>query len=674
MTEPLGDEPLAGQASADGHDRDEPYWHQAASAVIAARVADSAFEAATRSWDVNEHVRALAPQAGLDTEGPLGRELLQAVSYRLQLDHGGKAGCTMRSSTDTEQYAWPPRISEVEPDVVALWRDIASQVEHPAAIARFHDLLLERRDGARREHAATAARAYLTAARSRPQADLDAAAFLVRAWTLARGVGLWDLLTDVQSELHAQAGNAMSSGGSAPGVVLPMMAALAVPATARQPLASVPDTAAVDLLLETAFTTFKAGYLASQVAAMMRARTSDPAVIEQINQREVSAHRAEAAASGGLARQSHLAHAIEIAKARGLTDTVREVTAELQAIPVKELGLKRHSTSVRVPADQVERFLNGFTASLEWRDGMRFFLNTDCPTGELAQLRQQAQDLARVAPLVSVIPAGLLGSDGLPRWTAQSPEDQEAGRMATCARVRAELQGQFLAQGLHRLAENCGTPDEASLAAFLSWNGQADNVLATSLARAFLHFWRGDYEACVHVAVPKIEAAARALLRELDEGIYKLQVGQTPGQYPMLYSLLKELEKLAMDESWIYFLRWLLLAPPGMNIRNDIAHGFTSNISPIYAALILRAAALLTTITGPQPSPAAGAADDEPADLVPLHGRDRDDVLGLLSRPVPTPVPVPWRDGPVGRIVGVTATALRATASMLQLVARRLEP
>ena len=47
----------------------------------------------------------------------------------------------------------------------------------------------------------------------------------------------------------------------------------------------------------------------------------------------------------------------------------------------------------------------------------------------------------------------------------------------------------------------------------------------------------------------------------------------------------------AATESWTYFLRWLLLAPPGMNIRNDLAHGFIGDISPIDAALILRAAA-----------------------------------------------------------------------------------
>jgi hypothetical protein len=189
-------------------------------------------------------MRALGAQEGLDPDGPLGRELFQVASYRLRLDHGSKAGCALRSSTDTGDYAWPPRIGEVEPDVVALWRDIAGLVEHPTAIARFHDLLFERRDGRRDEHAAAAVQAYLAAARSRSRADLDIAAFLVRAWDLARSVGLWGLLADVQSELRIRAENAMASGGAAlPGVVLPMIAALAAPAARRQPPASVPDPA-----------------------------------------------------------------------------------------------------------------------------------------------------------------------------------------------------------------------------------------------------------------------------------------------------------------------------------------------------------------------------------------------------------------------------------------------
>lgn len=140
--------------------------------------------------------------------------------------------------------------------------------------------------------------------------------------------------------------------------------------------------------------------------------------------------------------------------------------------------------------------------------------------------------------------------------------------------------GGLLADGLQRIADRCGTPADSELAAFLSGNGQTDQALACSLAQGSRHFWSGDYQACVHVVVPKIEAAARALLRELDEGIYRVQMAKDPGQYPGLYVLLQELEQQALDESWAYFLRWLLLGPPGTNVRNDVAHGFVADISP----------------------------------------------------------------------------------------------
>jgi len=325
----------------------------------------------------------------------------------------------------------------------------------------------------------------------------------------------------------------------------------------------------------------------------------------------------------------------------------------------------------------VERFLDGFTASPDWRDGINYFLQTECPLGDLARLRQEERDIAKVTVFSSLLPRTILGKDGLPRWTASSDEDRQAERLATCARIYVENQGRVLAEGLQRMERRYGTPAEVNLAAHLSRNGQFDQALARSLASGFRHYWAGDYEASVHVVVPKIEAAARALLRELDEGIYRLQVAKDPGQYPGLYVLLQELERVALDESWTYFLRWLLLGPLGMNIRNEVAHGFVADIDPVYAALVLRAAALLITVVAPQPESTVSAAsreNDHEADLAELPRRDRDDILQTLSAPVRDPVPMPWRGGIVGRLAGLTASTLRTTAGSLNLLARRLDP
>lgn len=227
------------------------------------------------------------------------------------------------------------------------------------------------------------------------------------------------------------------------------------------------------------------------------------------------------------------------------------------------------------------------------------------------------------------------------------------------------------------MPDRYGIPGESQVAAFLSHDGRSDESLALSLARSFRHYWQDDYEACVHVVTPKIEAAARALLRELDEGIYRVQVAKEPGQYPGLYVLLQELEKLGLDESWAYFLRWLLLGPFGINIRNEIAHGFVTHTGPVYAALILRAAALLITLAGPQPPAAVletGKENDQAADLIERPRRDRDDLLRLLATPIGAPVPLPLRDGIGGRLTAFTASSLRTAASTLNLLARRLDP
>lgn len=667
-------------AGQEGGDPGEPYVHDHARVALGADLVDAAYREAGRWWDVANHLRAEALKADIDPGTPLVRELILAVSYRLRLGHRGEAACDLVPATDTEHFAWPPRVAEVSSPLVDLWRDVAGLLGHPAACARFNDLLFVRRDGVGRDRALAAVAAYLAGAQLVQTTDLDVTAFLVRAWDLARRVSGWELLRQVYTELVTRVDAEMSETSPKAGCVLPMIAALSARPTRaqlKQAPESIPDPATVNRLLETAFVMFKPDYLSGQIASLMRARTSDQAEIDAINRREVTAILTEAAAATGMTRQFRLQQAIKVARSHGLHDLARQATAELQKIPVKDLGLRRQVASIRIPRDTVESFLDAFTVSPEWRDGLRFFLNTSCPTGDLQELQQEAQDIAKVAAFASAVARTILGADGLPRWTTASDEDRQAERVASIARIRAENQGRVLAEGLGRMTDRYGIPAEPDLAMFLSSNGQADQPLTLSLARAFRHYWSGDYEACVHITIPKIEAAARAMLRELDEGIYRLQVAQSQGQYPGLYALLQELENLALDESWAYFLRWLLLGPPGMNIRNDIAHGFVTDISPVYAALVLRAAALLITITAPQPPSAVRWATDQDHDLVDLAElpeRDRDDILALLAAPIGCPAASPVRDGLVGRVTGITASALRGSAAVLQFIARRLEP
>ncbi|GAB3848813.1 hypothetical protein GCM10027610_070970 [Dactylosporangium cerinum] len=140
--------------------------------------------------------------------------------------------------------------------------------------------------------------------------------------------------------------------------------------------------------------------------------------------------------------------------------------------------------------------------------------------------------------------------------------------------VRAEHQdlgmnGRLLARALFQINERFGIPSQADLTAFLADIG-ADPSLANALATALQLYWIGEYDASYHLVVPKVEAAARALLLELNEPVYRTAIGDASGHFPGLGTLLPYLLANDFDPDWERFLRTFLLND-GVNIRNLIA-------------------------------------------------------------------------------------------------------
>jgi hypothetical protein len=102
--------------------------------------------------------------------------------------------------------------------------------------------------------------------------------------------------------------------------------------------------------------------------------------------------------------------------------------------------------------------------------------------------------------------------------------------------------------------------------------------------------------------VPKVETAARALLLELNEPLYRTAVGDSSGQFPALGTLLSALLACDFDPDRERFLRTFLLTD-GSNVRNYIAHGFTDTIDRTTAVLALRAGVVLALLTSNDATP-----------------------------------------------------------------------
>lgn len=624
----------------DGAER-ESYVFDRADTAVAVELVDEAFRGSPDHWDTVHRLETAAKSQGLDGTS-LVAELVHAAGHGLVREPPGDAGCGLGRDREWEVLGWPRPIADAPGDAIELWRTVASAATEPAATARFEELLFARRDGNGLERVQRAVAAYLSIV---DDADVAPATIetgtidlLLRSWTIARSVGERDLDSQIRDRMVciATAGLALNPVAP-PGVVLPLLRALAA-----GPLGHGDDPHDIDALLTQAAGEYQRGDLAEQIATDRRSRAGgDPAVIDQIAHDEVDSYFAEAdAAVEPAVRMHHLEAASRRALQLGLTDRARYAAAEMQKIAPSDLGMKRVSFSMEMPAWIPERELFDYTSGSSWRDGLRYFLSRpDPPSGSVENVRAAAN--ASTGGISSLFSVTVFGH-GLPRATSTTDSERDAHEMSKVASFSASMFGHIYAEGLDRMASRYGVPPVDGLTAALIDEGCRDPQMAAGLAKAFTHYWNGDFESACAVATPKFEAAARSLLRELDEGIYRVQRGKDPGGYVGLYVLLDDLETIALDPSWAYFFRWLLLGPHGANLRNDIAHGFVFDPGPAYTALLLRAVAVLCLAAGPLPHDSldSDSDDDDPSGRrsgPEAAGRTRDELTAALRHPTGPP-------------------------------------
>lgn len=643
------DEALGQPAVEEPKEAPPPYVFSTDDVHGAAQRLDTAYAAGGAEWHaVVDVLRPEAADGGPAQATPLDRALQAIVLFDLRIaPFGEPPGCTLGPQYEMETFAYPARIAEVTEDEVALWMALADAVTDLHAQARMHDLLFERRIGNRRTHAEIAAGNYLSIARAADELDFGVVEYLIRAWHLCRAVGLWELHRECESLMIDIASRELASSGDRPGLILPLLGAACAPPPHRQPeefALPADEAATLDATIDLAASTYVADNLVAETMSLLRSRASNPQDLEAINRREAELHLTEALKAEGLLRQHRLQATINVANRRGVFDVAERATQELQSVDPRELGMQRISSSVEIPADKIERYVEFFLRSPDWRDCLRLFKASECPTGLVEDLRRQEQELAQVSVFRRLFPRTFVGGDGLPRWSPTTPEEETAAELAWIAGVRADFLGNALAEMLRRFPTRYEVPSEGELTAWLSDDGRADVPLNGALAHAFRLYWAGDFTASVHVIVPKIEAACRALLLELDAAVYRIQAGRDPGGYIGLYNLVDSLEELALDPDWAYFLRWLFLGPAGRNLRNEVAHGMVTTADPITAALCLRAGALLIPLVAPGSTPTGWedtASANEPV------SRSRDELIALLATPaLPFPYPLMAADSP----------------------------
>lgn len=492
---------------------------------------------------------------------------------------------------DGSQY--PPVLTDI-PDIVwDLWGQLAEIVAEPLAQARLHDLCFCGRKGNIGDHARRAASGYLrAAARLGTSFDEQGGAvtalrqgdYLRRAKELGRLTGQHDVSNDAETAYLA----AIKATNEAE----PFDVSRAIVITQAAVDENFADSAIDDLLDRLATETRDVFFTERVIRLQLRRASDDERPL--LHRKLVEAWINEADRSDPSRVVWNLTTAGELARDFGIADLQATITTRLQGTELEDHGLVRRRVTVPVDPAQAEAFVQRFMDLPSWQDALLALLAENPPTGDIAMNRRAAEAMLTEAPLFSSIPHVLLGGDGLPRVTISTDEEKREWRLTHCETFHLQVLGSYTDEILRRIGVKWAPIPEDQLTEFLSAEPHTSTEVCATLARAFNHFFNGDFEAAAYIAAPQIERIVREAVLAVDAPAYRLQRGSTPGQYAGLGALLPVLLNKGVNESWIRFIQTALCAPIGMNYRNELLHGFVDEVHSGNAALILLAGLYLS--------------------------------------------------------------------------------
>ncbi len=320
--------------------------------------------AEAKSW---EEIRASLQGRDPDGEDLRLRPFVFAFSYRLHERFAStreRAGGPFGSMVAGEGWRFPPALADIEDADVAAWQSARAEIDHPAVQARLGDLLWERRAKPDPHLAAgAAADGLLNLAADERWGSMERAHFLSRALELAGQLrDSARLSATVEGMLaFAEADLAGTDGG--PGLSLGVLRPLvALPSEQR------PDD--LDTMLQRVGEKYGADPYIVTAVADLRSPLLDAEARQELRRAQVQEWRERAGGAAGMMRVHRLETALELARRYGLNVEAQELRTELGAIGVEELELKEVGAEIKLPPEEVERFLASFTDAPNWQHAL----------------------------------------------------------------------------------------------------------------------------------------------------------------------------------------------------------------------------------------------------------------------------------------------------------------
>ncbi|MFZ4237543.1 hypothetical protein ACOZGD_20445 [Streptomyces murinus] len=537
------------------------------------------------------------------------REVASIFYYRFHVERGpdAKPGASLEPLSDTgNSHYWPPPIRTVDAEVRQLWSALLNTSTEPEIQGLSADLLFSARNPKPHLFAQQAVEAYI-ASQAGKFSELHKSEMLVRAWTIVRSLSLKSSECSVEHAMTSLTEATLTADNSAPGVAFPLIRCLLQGRMKDKRASGSTEFApgAVDYLFS-ALERYKEDYLSLELANMARDYLKDPALVDQAL-RQTAANLLEEAEleTHGFLRTYRLEQTAKFARRFHLDDVHATCVRLLQRTDPSTFPWTTIRASSAVRASDIESYLRLFDRPC-LTEALACFFETPAPSGSREQNEKLARELMENSLTAKIMGTATYGAHGLPQKSYNTEEEKFEYQVNTVESMGLSLQGSVLSAILDRMAAAHTIPEIETLHAWLIEMYGSDPGLCLSLAHSLSLYWRGDYIACVQLAMPRIEAAIRSLLVLLNEPIYRVEEEKSPGQFPGLGFMLPQLAKHGFDPDWSSFIRALLLTP-GRNLRNLGAHGFIQDVDKHTAALIIRALAVIALLAPEESSKQANA-------------------------------------------------------------------
>jgi hypothetical protein len=507
-----------------------------------------------------------------------------------------------------EGWRFPPALNDIPDEELEAWSEAVMAIEHPIVQGRLGDLLWERKVQPNPHLAARAACDGLLSISEDPAwRAMTRAHCLSRAFELACQTHDATRQTIVSKRILSFAEEDLASEGG-PGISLGALEPLVALSADERPNG-------LDSLLQRVAEKYGADPYIIDSVADLRSRLLDDQQGLELRQEQVRRWREESTKGDAMLRVLRLEQALEIARNYGLSKEADELRQELGGIRPEQLGLKSISAELKIPKDEVERFLDSFATADTWQEALRMLAVQGPPGGSPEELTDRVDQIME-DPFRFIFPRTLVGPDNATAiFSAATPDQHKRFAIAEQRAQHARMWGMFCAQALQRIGHREDRPPRDALTGFLT-NDFIEAEVAERIARAIELFWDEQFDESAHILVPRLERVIRELARQVGIPVVREpRPDREIGGVEMLGALLHDLEGAFADPGWHAYLVNLLVDQLGLNLRNNISHGLHRTVGPVDASLLIQAALLLAGMSlkpvenPPEPPSGAGPAN-----------------------------------------------------------------